>query len=103
MTTKGHKKKRQVVTNDNMSRLNRIKPVTNVIFNLIFVLLAQSHNPVSLSQSARNNAVFALSRLTALIAYPADIRTANSNIGFWLKFTDKVVISLPIVFKFLSV
>lgn len=34
------RKKRQVVTNDNMSRLNRIKPATNVIFNLIFVLLA---------------------------------------------------------------
>lgn len=26
--------------NDNMSRLNRIKPVTNVMFNLVFILLA---------------------------------------------------------------
>lgn len=41
MTNQKHKKKQhQVVTNDNMTRLNRIKPATNVIFNLIFVLLA---------------------------------------------------------------
>ena len=41
MKNQTHKKKRhQVVTNDNMTRLNRIKPATNVIFNLIFALLA---------------------------------------------------------------
>lgn len=41
MKNQPHKKKRhQVVTNDNMTRLNRIKPATNVIFNLIFALLA---------------------------------------------------------------
>ena len=40
MKNQTHKKKRhQVVTNDNMTRLNRIKPATNVIFNLIFAML----------------------------------------------------------------
>ena len=34
------KNKKQMEMNDNMSRLNRIKPVTNVMFNLVFILLA---------------------------------------------------------------
>jgi len=34
------KKKKQMEMNENMSRLNRIKPATNVLFNLVFVLLA---------------------------------------------------------------
>ena len=34
------KNKKQMEMNDNMSRLNRIKPVTNAMFNLVFILLA---------------------------------------------------------------
>ena len=34
------RRKHPVTTNDNMTKLNRIKPVTNVLFNLLFLLLA---------------------------------------------------------------
>ena len=33
-------KKKAAITNDNMSRLNRIHPVTNFLFNLLFLILA---------------------------------------------------------------
>ena len=36
------RRKHPVTTNDNMTKLNRIKPVTNVLFNLLFLLLALS-------------------------------------------------------------
>ncbi len=32
--------KKKAITNDNMSRLNRIHPVTNFLFNLLFLILA---------------------------------------------------------------
>lgn len=34
------KRKKPMIMNDNMTRLNRVKPVTNVLFNFIFLILA---------------------------------------------------------------
>ena len=36
------KRKHPVTTNDNMTRLNRIRPGTNVLFNILFIILALS-------------------------------------------------------------
>ena len=33
-------KKKAATTNDNMNRLNRISPTTNVLFNILFLVLA---------------------------------------------------------------
>ena len=33
------KRKHSVTTNDNMTRLNRIRPGTNVLFNILFITI----------------------------------------------------------------
>ena len=39
------RRKHPVTTNDNMTKLNRIKPVTNVLFNLLFDILQTVSDP----------------------------------------------------------